>query len=324
MRAVVCEHLGSPETLCLRDFDIGPPGPDEVRLRIEACGINFPDLLIIAGKYQDQPELPFIPCGEVAGTVESVGANVEEFKAGDAVMAITYTGGLAECVNVNSARVHRRPAGMSAITAAAFPGVFGTSYHALKQRAKLRAGETLLVLGAAGGVGHAAVQLGGSMGARVIAAVSSDEKKDYLLSHGAGEVINYQSCELRESVKALTGGRGADVIYDPVGGDLFNQAMRCINWNGRLLVVGFASGQIPSLSVNLALLKGVSIVGVFYGRFEKEQASEATQNMAELGRLFEAGRIAPSIHQVYPLEQFADALNALTSRSVIGKVIVTI
>jgi NADPH2:quinone reductase len=324
MKAVVCEQLGPPEALRLRDVDIPPPGLNEVQIRIEACGINFPDLLIIQGKYQEQPELPFIPCGEVAGVVEAVGAGVLGYKPGDAVMAVTYRGGLAEFVNVPAAQVQHRPAGMSAQAAAAFPGVFGTSYHALKQRAELQPGETLLVLGAAGGVGHAAVQLGAAMGARVIAAVSSDDKVAYLKAHGASEVINYQSTDMRTAVKALTGGEGADVIYDPVGGDAFDQAMRCINWNGRLLVVGFASGRIPQLPVNLALLKGAAVVGVFYGRFEQEEPEAATQNRRELAQLYQDGRIAPAIHQTFALEDYAAALNALTGRQVIGKVVVTI
>jgi len=324
MKAVICERFGPPEALRLAEIEIAPPRPGEVQVRVEACGINFPDLLIIAGKYQEQPPLPFVPCGEVAGRIAAVGEGVDGFSVGDPVMAITYTGGLAEFVNARVGQVYHRPAVMPARIAAGFPGIFGTSFHALKQRAALQPGETLLVLGAAGGVGHAAVQLGADMGARVIAAAGSDSKLEVLRSRGAHEVINYRSTDLRERVKALTDGKGADVIYDPVGGDLFDQAMRCINWNGRLLVVGFASGTIPRLPVNLALLKGAAVIGVFFSRFEQEQPVMARNNMAELCSLYEAGRIAPHVDRSYPLEQYADALNALNGRNVIGKIVVEI
>lgn len=324
MKAVICERHGPPETLRLVDLEIAPPGPGELQLRIEACSINFPDLLIIAGKYQEQPPLPFTPCGEVAGRVSAVGAGVDNFSVGDTVMAITYTGGLAEFVNVRVGQVYHRPENMPARIAAGFPGVFGTSFHALKQRASLQAGETLLVLGAAGGVGHAAVQLGATMGARVIAAAGSDAKLKSLRALGADETVNYRTTDLRETVKALTAGKGADVIYDPVGGELFDQAVRCINWNGRLLVVGFASGAIPRFPVNLALLKGFSVTGVFFSRFEQEQPGLARENMAELISLYQTSGIAPQVNRSYTLVQCVDALNALNKRGVIGKVIVEI
>ena len=324
MKAVICERHGPPESLRLIDLDIAPPGPGEVQVRIEACGINFPDLLIIAGKYQEQPPLPFVPCGEVAGRIATVGAGVDTFEVGDPVMAVTYTGGLAELVNAPVGQVYHRPADMPARVAAGFPGVFGTSFHALKQRAALQPGETLLVLGAAGGVGHAAVQLGAAMGARVIAAAGSDAKLKPLRALGADETVNYRTMDLRESVKALTGGRGADVVYDPVGGELSDQAVRCINWNGRLLVVGFASGTIPRIPANLLLLKGISVTGVFFSRFEQEQPELARENMAELTGLYQAGRIAPQVDRSYPLAQCADALRALNERDIIGKVVVEI
>jgi len=324
MKAVICERHGPPEALQLVDLDIAPPEPGEVQLRIEACGINFPDLLIIAGKYQEQPPLPFIPCGEVAGTIAAVGAGVDTFSVGDPVMAITYTGGLAEFVNAPVGQVYQRPADMPARVAAGFPGVFGTAFHALKQRAALQPGETLLVLGAAGGVGHAAVQLGAAMGARVIAAAGSERKLDSLHALGANETINYRTTELRQAVKALTDGRGADVIFDPVGGELSDQALRCINWNGRLLVVGFASGTIPRIPANLLLLKGFSVSGVFFSRFEQEQPELAQSNMAELTGLYQAGRIAPQVDRCHTLAQYADALRALNDRDVVGKVIVEI
>ncbi|TXS89497.1 NADPH:quinone oxidoreductase family protein [Parahaliea maris] len=322
MKAVLCKELGPPDSLQLREIDIDPPAADEVQIRIDACGINFPDLLMIEGKYQERPPLPFIPCGEVAGTVCATGGSVSSFNIGDPVMAVTYRGGLAERINVRADSVIRRPASMPATVAAGFPGVYATSYHALKQRAALQPGETLLVLGAAGGVGLAAVQLGLGMGARVIAAVGSEDKAAALREMGVHDVINYQTADLKEQIKTLTDGRGVDVVYDPVGGDLFDTAVRCIAWNGRLLVVGFATGRIPELPVNLALLKGLAVVGVFYGRFEKEQPALAEQNMAELLQLYVDGRIAPVVHQVFPLQDYATALNALTTRKVVGKVVV--
>lgn len=322
MQAVLCEELGPPESLRLREIDIAPPAADEVQVRIDACGVNFPDLLMIEGKYQERPPLPFIPCGEVAGTVCAAGKSVSGLKVGDPVMAVTYRGGLAERINVKADKVIRRPASMPATEAAGFPGVYATSYHALKQRAAIQPGETVLVLGAAGGVGLAAVQLGLCLGAKVIAAVGSEEKAEALHKLGVSDVINYSTVDLRDRVNELTGDRGVDVVYDPVGGDLFDTAVRCMAWNGRLLVVGFAAGRIPELAVNLALLKGIAVVGVFYGRFEKEQPALAEQNMTELLQLYEDGRIAPVVHQVFPLQDYATALNALTTRKVVGKVVV--
>ena len=310
MKAVLCEELGPPECLKLRDIDIDAPAAGEVQITIEACGINFPDLLIIEGKYQERPPLPFIPCGEVAGTVAAVGESVSHVAVGDPVMAVTYKGGLAERINVSADAIIPRHAFMPAQAAAGFPGVYGTSYYALKQRARLQPGETLLVLGAAGGVGLAAVQLGLAMGARVIAAAGGEDKARALRELGATDVIDYRACDLKDRVKELTDGLGADVVYDPVGGDQFDQVVRCTRWNGRILVVGFASGRIANLPVNLTLLKGISVVGVFYGRFEQEEPAAAKQNMIELMQLYEDGAISPHIHRVYPLEQYADALTA--------------
>ncbi|WP_317931980.1 NADPH:quinone oxidoreductase family protein [Halioxenophilus sp. WMMB6] len=324
MKAVICQELGPPEALALGEFPITAPGPDEIQVRVAACGVNFPDLLVIEGTYQERPPLPFVPCGEVAGRVHQVGSQVSTFKPGDPVIAIPHIGGLAEFVNVPAGQVYPRPETMPETTAAGFIGVYGTAYHALKQRAQLQPGETLLVLGAGGGVGHAAVQLGAAMGARVIAAASSDAKLDQLPKQGADTVINYSKQNLRDAVKELTGGRGADVIFDPVGGDLFDQATRCINWNGRLLVIGFAAGRIPQLPINLLLLKGASAVGVFYGRFEKEEPAAARQNIAELCELYARERINPHIHGVYPLEQYAQALNTLKQRQALGKVIIKV
>lgn len=324
MKAVVCRELGPPETLSVEEAERPVTGRGQVRIRVAACSINFPDLLIISGQYQERPELPFIPGQEVAGVVEEAGADVTGIEPGQAVMAATYQGGLAQYANANVQDVYEMPAGMPMEVAAGFPGVFGTSYHALKQRARLKPGETLLVLGAAGGVGLAAVQIGAAMGARVIAAARGEQKIKFLRENGADELIDYGTENLKEAVKDLTGGKGADVIYDPVGGDLFDQATRCINWNGRILVVGFASGRIPQLPANLALLKGSSIVGVFYGRFNLVQPKDSATNMAELFALYSQGKLSPHVYKTFPLEQTADAMNTLKNREVMGKVIVSI
>lgn len=324
MRAVLCEQLGSPDDLVVRDIEPADLLARQVQIRVAGCSINFPDILMIAGQYQERPELPFVPGGEVSGRVTAVGGEVDDIAVGDEVMAVTYRGGLAELVNADRASVHPIPAGMSKVAAAGFTGVYCTSYHALRQRAQLETGETLLVLGAGGGVGLAAVQIGAAMGACVIAAVSSEEKAQVALEGGAHHAINYSSADLREEIYRLTEGRGADVICDPVGGDLFDTVSRCVAWNGRILVVGFAAGRIPRYPVNLALLKGASVVGVFYGRFEKEQPGDAATNMRELLGLYSAGKLKPYVSQTYPLERAGEAMNRLKERTAIGKVVVTI
>ncbi len=324
MRALLCRELGSPDTLRVEDITRPEPGEGQVRIRVQACSINFPDLLMIAGKYQEKPELPFVPGGEVAGVIDATGAGVTDLVPGQAVMAVSFKGGLAEFITVDQTAVFETPEGMPPTVAAGFPGVYGTSYYALKQRAELQAGETLLVLGASGGVGLAAVQIGAAMGARVIAAASNDAKVRFLREQGADEVINYGHSDLRDAVKQLTAGRGADVIYDPVGGDLFDQSVRCINWNGRILVVGFAGGRIPQLPVNLTLLKGMSVVGVFYGRFFQQQHAEAMANMRELFAMYTRGELRPHVHAIFPLAEAAAAMACLAAREAIGKVIVEI
>lgn len=324
MRALLCRELGSPDSLHVENLSIPEPGAGQVRVRVHACSINFPDLLMVAGKYQEKPELPFIPGGEVAGVIDAVGAGVTGIEPGQSVMAVSFKGGLAEFITVDGNAVFETPASMPQTVAAGFPGVYGTSYYALKQRAALKPGETLLVLGASGGVGLAAVQIGAAMGARVIAAASNDDKVQFLREQGADEVVNYGESDLRDAVKQLTGGQGADVIYDPVGGDLFDQSVRCINWNGRILVIGFASGRIPKLPVNLALLKGMSVVGVFYGRFFQQQHAEAMSNMQELFDMYARGSLQPHVHAIYPLEESARAMACLAGREAIGKVVVEI
>lgn len=323
MRAVLCKEHGPPESLVVDEARSAAVGENEVRIGIHACGVNFPDTLIIQGKYQIQPDLPFSPGSEVAGEVLEVGSGVQHLNVGDPVMSLTGWGGFAEEVVIGADRVLPMPASMDYVTAAGFPMVYGTSYHALKQRANLAAGETLLVLGASGGVGLAAVELGKAMGARVIAAASSADKLEVAREHGADELVNYAEGSLKDQVKALTEGKGADVIYDPVGGEACEQALRCINWNGRLLIIGFASGTIPKIPANLPLLKGSSVVGVFWGDFVRRQPQDNARNFQELFALHGEGRLKPHVWKTYPLERAGEALNALLSRQATGKIVLT-
>ncbi len=323
MRAVLCKEYGPPESLVVEDVASPEVGPREVKIGVHACGVNFPDTLIIQGKYQFQPDMPFSPGGEIAGEILEVGAEVNEYRVGDRVIAMTGWGGFAEEVVTEAARIMPLPQSMDYVTGSAFPMTYGTSYHALVQRADLQAGETLLVLGASGGVGLAAVELGKVMGARVIAAGGNDEKLAVAREHGADELVNYNTEKLKDRVKELTGGKGADVIYDAVGGDAFDQAIRCINWNGRLLVVGFASGRIPELPVNLALLKGCQVVGVFWGSFVAREPQTNARNFKELFTLHAEGKIRPHISATYPLDEAAQALNDMLQRKVVGKAVLT-
>ena len=320
MKALLCKSYGPPENLVLENVPDLTPEDNEVIVDVYAASLNFPDTLQIQGKYQFQPPMPFTPGSEVGGVVRSVGTGVTHVKAGDRVMATPSLGGMAEQVRCPAASVRRIPDSMDFRTAAGFTMIYTTSYHALKQRALLKAGETMLVLGASGGVGMAAVELGKLMGARVIAAASSDEKLEFVSQLGPDELLNYGDGELKEKVKALTDGKGADVIYDPVGGDLFDQATRCINWNGRLLVVGFTSGRIPSYPANLALLKGSSMVGVFLGRFRKEEPAEYETNFKELFDLYTDGKIKPLVTESFTLEDYVAAFNVFRERKVMGKV----
>jgi len=323
MKAIVCEQHGPPETLVLKDMEAPPIGPGKVRVAVHACGVNFPDTLIIENKYQFKPPLPFSPGGEVAGEVTELGEGVTNAKIGDRVIAMTGWGGFAEEVVCDAGGLIAMPDTMDFVTAAGFVMTYGTSHYALKQRGRLEAGETLLVLGAAGGVGLAAVELGALAGARVIAAASTDEKLAVCKEHGAVETINYSHESIKERTKELTGGAGADVIYDAVGGDAFDQAIRCINWGGRLLVIGFASGRIPELPVNLALLKGCAVVGVFWGAFCGREPQENAANIAELARWYSEGKLKPHVSATYPLEKASDALYALINREAKGKIILT-
>ena len=323
MRAVLCKELGLPEKLAVEEVPSPVAGKGQVTLSVQACGVNFPDTLIIQGKYQFKPELPFAPGGEVAGVVKEVGEGVSSPKPGDRVIAFTTWGGFAEELVVDADRTIPMPAGMDFVPASAFVLTYGTSYHALKDRAQLKAGETMLVLGASGGVGIAAIQLGKMMGARVIAAASTDQKLQVCKDNGADELINYGQDDLRARVKELTSGKGLDVVYDPVGGPYSEPALRDMAWNGRFLVVGFAAGDIPKVPLNLTLLKGCAIVGVFWGAFTRKEPENNRRNNEELMQFFAQGKVKPHIHATYPLERAAEALNDVMYKRVSGKVVLT-
>ena len=324
MKALLCKAFGPADTLTLENVDSPVIKKNEILLDVQAAGVNFPDTLIIEGKYQFKPPFPFSPGGEAAGIISQVGEKISHLKPGDRVMALTGWGSFAEQVAVAGYNVLLIPEAMDFTTAAAFSMTYGTSMHALKQRANLQPGETLLVLGASGGVGLAAVEIGKALGARVIAAASSAEKLEVARNAGADELINYSETSLKDEVKRLTAGNGVDVIYDPVGGDLFDQAVRSIAWNGRLLVVGFASGRIPELPVNLALLKGASVVGVFWGSFAQRQPQDNAANFKQLFDWYAEGKLKPLVSQVYPLERGAEAIEVLGKRSAVGKVVVEV
>lgn len=321
MKAVLCKQLGPPDKLVVEDIPSLVPGKGQVVVAVKAAGVNFPDTLIIQGKYQFKPEPPFSPGGEVAGVVKVVGEGVTGWKPGDRVIAAATWGGFAEELLTDAERLIPLVDKMDYVPASAFILTYGTSYHALKDRAQLQPGETLLVLGASGGVGLAAVQLGKAMGARVIAAASSDSKLEVCRQNGADAVINYASDDLRTRIKALTAGKGVDVIYDPVGGPYSEPALRDMAWNGRFLVVGFAAGDIPRIPLNLALLKGCSIVGVFWGAFTKNEAERNRANNAELMQMYLEGKVKPHIHATYPLERASQALTEVMNKRVSGKVV---
>lgn len=321
MRAVMCEQLGKP--LEVRNVPTPEPGPGQVRVAVRAAGVNFPDTLIVEGKYQFKPDLPFSPGGEVAGVVDALGEGVTDVALGDRVIAFTVFGGFAEAVVVDARALVPMPDGLDFETAAGLILASGTTLHALKDRAQLKAGETLLVLGAAGGVGLAAVEIGKAMGARVIAAASSEEKLATCRKHGADETINYVTEDLKERVKQLTGGNGADVVYDPVGGDHAEAALRATAWEGRFLVIGFPAG-IPSIPLNLVLLKGCSIMGVFWGQFAARDPKRNGANIAQLLAWVADGTLAPMVSKTFPLERAGDALDELRERRAQGKLILTI
>ena len=323
MKAVLCKELGPPEKLVVEQVPSPRAGKGQVVVSVKAAGVNFPDTLIIQGKYQFKPEPPFSPGGEVAGVIKEIGEGVTRLKRGDRVIAASTFGGFAEEMLADADKVIAMPDAMEFVPASAFVLTYGTSYHGLKDRAQLKPGETLLVLGASGGVGLAAIQLGKAMGARVIAAASSDAKLQVCRDNGADELINYASDDLRARVKAIMAGRGVDVVYDPVGGPYSEPALRDMAWKGRFLVVGFAAGDIPKVPLNLALLKGCSIVGVFWGAFTRAEPDNNRRNNEELMQLYLAGKIKPHIHATYPLEHAVEALNEVLNKRVSGKVVLT-
>jgi NADPH2:quinone reductase len=324
VKAILCKSYGPPDSLVVEDVPSPVPGPGEVVVSVKTASVNFPDVLIIQNKYQLKPPLPFSPGSELAGIVKSVGDGVTRWKPGDPVMAITGHGAFAEEVSVDVTRLLPIPTGMDFVSAAAFGLTYATSEHALCDRGELKAGETLLVLGASGGVGIAAIEIGKVLGARVIACASTDDKLAVCREHGADETINYATEDLRERIKAITGGKGANVVYDPVGGTYTELALRSIAWRGRLLVVGFAAGDIPKIPLNLTLLKGCAIVGVFWGEFTRREPRRFLAAMDKLGRWFAEGKLKPHVSGTFPLERAADALAMMAGRNVMGKVVLTV
>ncbi len=321
MRAVLCKQYGPPSALVVEEVPSPVAKPGEVVISVKAAGVNFPDTLIIQGKYQFKPDPPFSPGGEVSGVVKEVGEGVSRFKPGDKVIGSAVFGGYAEEIALDADRVIPMPDGVDYAIASGFVLAYGTSYHALVDRARLQAGETLLVLGAAGGVGLSAVEIGKALGARVIAAASSKDKLDVCREHGADEVIEYTTEDLKTRIKDLTGGNGVDVIYDPVGGAYAEPALRGIAWDGRYLVVGFAAGDIPKIPLNLALLKGCSIVGVFWGAFTMRDPKANRANLEQLFGWVTDGTIKPLVSATYPLERAAEALEDMLARRVTGKAV---
>jgi NADPH:quinone reductase len=321
MKAVLCKAHGLPESLVVEEVESPVPGPGQVLITVKAAGVNFPDTLIIQGKYQFQPPLPFSPGGEVAGIVKEVGMGVESVKIGDRVTASSAFGGFAEEFVANADALIPLPTGIDFDVASAFALTYGTSLHALKDRANLQPGERLLVLGAAGGIGLASIEIGKLLGAQVIAAASTEEKLAVCRQYGASEVINYSDQDLKDRIKELTRGQGVDVVVDPVGGDYSEAALRGMAWNGRFLVIGFTAGGIPRVPLNLPLLKGCSIVGVFWGSFVARDPQQSQANFQQLLRWLQEGKLQPHISARYPLEQAADALYDIINRKVTGKIV---
>ncbi len=322
MKAILCNAFGNIDSLAFGEIEVGQPAAGQILIKIKACGVNFPDTLMIQGKYQFKPAFPFSPGGEVAGVVEAIGEGVKHLKVGDKVFSLTGHGGFAEKVIAEASKTFPMPPEMDFVTAASTMYTYGTSYHALKDRARLKAGETLLVLGAAGGVGLAAVQLAKLMGAKVIAAASSSEKLAVCQQLGADEIINYETEDIKEKIKTLTNGKGVDVVYDAVGDRYAEPSIRSLAWKGRYLVVGFAAGEIPKIPLNLALLKGASIVGVFWGLFAQNEPMNSMQNFVEILGFIKEGKLKQHIHKIYPLSIATQALQDLADRKVIGKCVI--
>src|SRR4051812_37809655 len=322
MKAILCREWGGPANLSFEEVAPAPLAEGQARIRVRACGVNFADTLMVAGKYQVKPEFPFTPGLEAAGEVIEAGAGVSALRPGQRVLAVLRNGGgYAEEIALDARAVVPIPDRMDFVTAAAFPVAYGTSHFALTHRGHLKPGENLLVLGAAGGVGLTAVEIGKQLGARVIAAAGSPEKLAVARQHGADELIDYQRESIRDRVRALTGGLGADVVYDPVGGDAFDQALRAVNWEARMLVIGFAAGRIQSVPANLILVKNISVIGVVWGAQAARDPVLVSRNLAELLRWWEAGRLKPLVARTFPLAEAGAAVTALLSRRYPGRIV---
>lgn len=330
MKAALCTHYGPPEEMVVQDVPCPTAGKGQVVITVKACGVNFPDVLMIQDKYQFRPALPFSPGGEVSGLVKDVGEGVTNVKRGDKVIVSTGSGGFAEEIAADAARCIPMPDNLDFAVASSFFVTYGTSYHALHDRAHLKAGESLVVLGAAGGVGLSAVELGKAMGARVVAAASSEEKVALAKAHGADDGFVYptgalsrdQQKQLSEDIKRLTGGKGADVLYDPVGGDYAEPALRAMNWEGRYLVIGFAAGDIPKVPLNLTLLKGCDIVGVFWGASMARDPKTGLAHLTQITKWISEGKLKPHVSAKIPLTRAGEAIRMLMDRKAQGKVVV--
>ncbi|SRR5579871_1315106 len=323
MRAVLCKEWAGPEKLVVENVPSAPIKDGAVRIAVHAVGINFADLLLISGTYQEKPAFPFTPGMEVAGTVTEVGTGVSSLRVGDRVMALTGTGAYADEVVVDANRVFEIPDSMDYVTAAGFPVTYGTSYGAFDWRAHLKAGEWLLVFGAAGGVGLTAVEIGKAMGAKVIACANGPEKLALAQEHGADHLIDYSKEDIRERVKAITGGRGADVVYDPVGGDAFDASLRSIAWGGRLIVIGFASGRIPQAPANILLVKNIDVIGFYWGSYQARKPELLRDSYAKLFRWYEEGKLKPHTSAQLDLKDVTQAMELLRQRKSTGKVVLT-
>ncbi|MEI9994067.1 MAG: NADPH:quinone oxidoreductase family protein [Rhizomicrobium sp.] len=331
MKAMLCTHYGPPEEMELRDLPSPVPGKNQVLIAVKACGVNFPDVLMLADKYQFKPALPFPPGGEVAGVVKALGEDAIGLKVGDRVAVSVGNGGFAEEVLADARRCIPVPDNVGFEVASAFIVTYGTSYHALKDRARLKAGEHLVVLGAAGGVGLSAVELGVAMGAKVIAGASTQEKVDLAIKHGASAGFVYprlplsrdQQKAISDKIKELTGGQGADVLYDPIGDQYAEPALRAMNWEGRYLVIGFAAGEIPKIPLNLTLLKGCDVLGVFWGAFTGRNPKAANDALREILQMISEGRLKPDVSATFPLAEAGKSIRMLMDRKAMGKVVVT-
>lgn len=321
MRAVLCKEWGGPEKLVVEDVPAPSLRPNAVRIKVHAAGVNFADLLLIAGQYQEKPSFPFTPGAEAAGVITETGSGVTGLKTGDRVMALTGLGAFAEEAVVDAPRVLPIPDKMEFISAAGFPVAYGTSHGALEWRARLQPGEWLLVTGAAGGVGLTAVEIGKAMGARVIACARGADKLAIAQQHGADHLIDYGREDIRERVKAITGGHGADVIYDPVGGDVFEACLRSIAWGGRIIIIGFAAGRVPQIPANIVLVKNIDVIGFYWGSYQAHNPELLRGSFTQLFRWFQQGKLQPHVSHQFPLEQASEALALLQQRKSTGKVV---